>query len=216
MDIGPLDRIKHRHADLHRSLLSYPMDLSSLPLPTPTPAWLTVLSVHWGQLGLMPLSLQALGCCFPSLRWCFRMHQCQLIKHRMRPSQRLSQGQSLCQPPLQTLHRCSQWNTPLKIVRLQSPCTSPDASGNWTSPVDTELQLDSNPQGSGPPWACKDGFHKTPGRFGEYLQHAQLASSSPILSTPSLSKSEPANVAKFRQDNTEITHHLLVQRYNMS
>lgn len=30
-DIGPLDRIKHRHVGLHRSLLSYPMDLSSLP-----------------------------------------------------------------------------------------------------------------------------------------------------------------------------------------
>ena len=128
MDVGPLDRIKHRHADLHRSLLSYPMDLSSLPLPTPTPAWLTVLSVPWGQLGLMPLSLQALGCCFPSLRWCFRMPWCQLIKRRMWPSQRLSQGQSLCQPPPQTLHRCSRWDTPLKIVRLQAPCTSPDAS----------------------------------------------------------------------------------------
>lgn len=141
MDVGPLDRIKHRHVDLHRSLLSYPTDLSSLPLPAPTPAWLTVLSVRWGRLGLMPLSLQALGGCFPSLRWCFRMPRCQLIKHRMRPSQRLSQGQSLCQPPPQTLHRCSQWDTPLKIIWHQSPCTSPDASGNWASPVDTGLPL---------------------------------------------------------------------------
>lgn len=33
-DIGPLDRIKHRHVGLHRSLLSYPMDLSSLPPPS--------------------------------------------------------------------------------------------------------------------------------------------------------------------------------------
>ena len=44
---------------------------------------------------------------------------------------------------------------------------------------------------------------KLPGRFGEYLQHAQLASSSPTFSTPSLSKSEPANVATVRQDNRD-------------
>lgn len=38
---------------------------SVLSLPPPTPGWLTVLSVHWGQLDLTPLGLQALGCCFP-------------------------------------------------------------------------------------------------------------------------------------------------------
>ena len=163
IDIGPLDRIKHRHVDLHGSLLSCPMDLSSLPPPShPRLADHSISTL--GAAGSEAPQPPSSGLLFSTPKVVFQNapvpgDQTQNAAQVRRPSQ----GQSLCLPPPDMLHRCSQWDTPLKIVWYQALCASSDASGNWASPVDTGLQLDWNPQGSGPPWASEDGFHKTPG-----------------------------------------------------